>query len=255
MMKKIVITMGFLVICLQMAFSQFIYTEEGEPQPFSINSPYKELIKPEEMQANYVTKAYNNDSLFTVYNPILDRERIAAGFVVDSNAYDFRKVATHFDLNHGDLWLYKLTSPTAEDISVCFNNFVLPNGALISYFQLNGSSPLDNPPRSFANSSKIEFNGYAGCMGNELFIEYYEPKNLSAKPNVIFKYIAYGFTNGIRVNKKKDEPTLKSGSWGTSSFDCGNKLPCSGTDEWRTKGKSVPCLKDVNVTLEKLKIV
>jgi hypothetical protein len=62
-MKKILLTLLFFVALIQMAFSQFIYNEDGEPQPFSISSPYREMIKPEVMQPNYVTKEYNNDSL------------------------------------------------------------------------------------------------------------------------------------------------------------------------------------------------
>lgn len=244
-MKKILLTLLFFVALIQMAFSQFIYNEDGEPQPFSISSPYREMIKPEVMQPNYVTKEYNNDSLLHANNPTLDSERLVAGFAIDSTAYNFKEVATHFDIGHGDLWLYKLTSPTAEDLSVEFNKFILPDGALISFFQLNDSSPLDNPPQSFSNYTENKFNDCAYSMGNELFIEYYEPKNLKVKQNLVFKYIGYGFTNGIRINKKKDDTetmNLKSTGFGTdynSLGDCGCTLPCSNVLEWKDASKSV----------------
>lgn len=248
-MKKIIVTIIFLAVLLHGAFAQFILDEDGKPQPFSLQPPYREMIKPETMAPNYVTKAYDNDSLLIQYNPPGSKD-LTSGIVIDSTKYEFKKVANHFDLGHGDLWIYKITSPTSKEITIEFNDFKIPQGALFCFYQLNGSNPFNQDPDVFHSGNERFFLGSAGRLGNELFIEYYEPKGIRNPLNIIFKYIGYGFTDGLGVRledipKKKveaEQTNLKSGYWGFSNYSCNNTLPCSIVSQWNTPSKSVAFL-------------
>jgi hypothetical protein len=249
-MKKTILLLFLLVAFIQGIFAQIIMDEDGNPQPFSLNSPYREMIKPENMTPNYITKAYNNDSLLVAYNPPgSPDDELVSGIVIDSTRYDFKQVANHFDLGHGDLWIYKLTSPTAKGLTIRFDHLNIPEGALLSDYQLNGSSPFNETPRVF-NSTNESFFLSAGGYGNEVFVEYYEPKGIKNPLAITFKYIAYDFTNGLGVRledfykKKVDaEPTnMKSGFWGFSNYSCNNTLPCPSVAPWSASSKSVAYL-------------
>lgn len=198
-MKKFVLTLFVLVAIVQGSVAQIIVDELGNPKPFSLNSPYREMIKPETMTPNYVTKAYNNDSLLVAYNPPgSPKDILASGFVIDSTKYEFKKVANHFDLGHGDLWIYKMTSPTAKCLTIRFEHFDIPEGAQLSDFQLNESSPFNETPNVYNTKNESSFLT-ANSLGNELFVEYYEPKGIINPVTITFKYIGYDFTNGLGV--------------------------------------------------------
>lgn len=250
-MKQIVIAIIITVATLSTVSAQspFIVNEWGEPQPFSLNVPYWDKIRPDTLAPNYVTGCYNNDSLLWVYNDpdsIMIKRGIKCGMPIDTIHYSFKKMATHFDVGHGDIWLLKVTSPTSAGLAVKFEKFILPDGALISSYRIKQTGRFLSEPKTY---DKNNFNGFHyGCFadGKEIYIEYYQPKSIVDSFDISIKCIVYDFTDGIRATmpelpKKKDEPTLKSGSWGWSTIadNCGTKIPCSGTEDWETDGKSV----------------
>jgi hypothetical protein len=172
---------------------------------------------------------------------------IKAGFTIDSARYSFKQMATRFDLGHGYLWLLKITSPTSAGIAVDFEKFNLPEGASLGSYRIHQTGVFTSKPKMFTkcNFEDYRFSSYAD--GKELYIELYEPiSSVSETFDIYIERIGYFFTDGRRVAmpeapKKKDEPLLKSGGWGFSSnaFNCSTTLPCSGTEEWRSTGKSV----------------
>lgn len=191
----------FIIVTLSTVSAQLFdeLNDLNDPLPFSLRTEIREKIKPELLEATYVTNAYNNDSLLVVMNPP-GTKRLKAGIVIDSTAYNFKEVANYYDIGHGNLWLYKLTSPTAKELSVAFEKFAIPDGALLSCYQLNNSSPFVEGTGGYYTDNWEYFLGALSTMGNELFIEYYEPKEVTESVEIIFKNIVYFFTDGIRVS-------------------------------------------------------
>jgi hypothetical protein len=201
MIVKITLIACFTMLSAVFLHAQFIVNEYGDPQPFSLNSPYKEIIQPETVEPHFTTAAYNNDSLFRLFNPP-EAEHLKYNcrkvqMAIDSTHSNFKELATHFDLGHGDLWLYKITSPTSEGIAVVFKKFEVPEGALFSYFRLKQSGDY-----TFVYESQIgndDFSTIKGLyvQGKELYIEYYEPKGIKQPLEIVVEQIAYSFKSGF----------------------------------------------------------
>jgi hypothetical protein len=245
-----------LIIVMVTAFatvrsqSPFIVDNFGIPQPFSLNEPYRSEIQPENLAPNYETGSYNNDSLFWVYNDDSDLDKlrriIKAGTCIDSTNYSFKDEAKHFDLGHGNLWLYKITSPTSKGISVYLEDFKLPKGASLSTYCINQTGAFIEKPKTYTTKNYDRFLGSLHVDGQEMYIEYYEPKTETSQIDFAIKKICYFFSDGRFINipdpskKKEDEMNLKSGAFGTSLFGyCGNKIPCSDTKDWVKESMSV----------------
>ena len=254
-MKQILITITFIVMVLGTVSAQspFILDKFGNPQPFSLNSPYWDEIRPDTLTPNYVTDSYNNDSLLWEYNDpkIVEKYgKLINGMIIDSTHYSFKKLATHFDVGHGDIWLLKVTSPTSAGLAVELAQFDLPQGALISFYRIEQTGRFTDHPYTFANSNFNKFLLWCIKDGKELYVEYYQPKSLVDSFDISIKSISYYFSDGIFATmpeppKKKDELKLKSGYWGWSTIadNCGTKIPCSGTENWKKDGKSVIFIK------------
>lgn len=198
----------------------FIVDEWGKPQPFSLNAPYLDEIRPDTLTPNYVTGRYNNDSLLWVYNDldsIMIKPGIKAGFTIDSARYSFKQMATRFDLGHGYIWLLKITSPTSAGIAVYFEKFDLPEDASLGSYRIHQTGVFTSKPRMFTKSNFEDFRFRSKTDGKELYIELYEPKsNINETFDIYIERVSYYFTDGRRVAmpeapKKKDEPLLKSG--------------------------------------------
>jgi hypothetical protein len=134
---------------------------------------------------------------------------------------------------------------------ITFEKFNIPEGAMFSWYQLNNSSPFDEGTDVNYYENWKHFRGAAATNGNELYVEYYEPKGTENEVKIIFDKIFYSASDGIGISlndilKKKvdtEGANLKSGSWGTSSYDCNNKLPCSSVSVWEGIAKSVVFLR------------
>ena len=90
------------------------------------------------------------------------------------------------------LYLMKIVSSTASGISINFNNFNLPVGARLFFY--NASKTMH--AGCFTNKNNrtdFKFNTQ-GITGNTIFIEYYEPKIITTVPKLHIYSIGHEFS-------------------------------------------------------------
>lgn len=189
------------------AQSDVIYNQFEKPEPFLLNSRYSSIVELDTLMPSYETKGYNNDSLLLALNPS-GTKHLRILMPIDTSYYSLKQKASKFVLQNGTLWVLKISSPTAKKLTVKLKDFVLPKGALFSYYQVNGSSPFKGEQASYLGDGEVKLRNAVGIFGDEIIIEYYEPNNVEVECDILFGGILYGFSNGLgvridNIHKKK----------------------------------------------------
>ena len=203
MRRFILIILLFLTVGLSLskAQSDIVYDQFGEPQPFIQNSKYRSIIELDTIKASYEIEALNNDSLLIAFNPP-ETKNLRILMSIDTNYYSLKQKASKFVLQNGTLWILKVSGPTAKKLTVKLKDFILPKGALFSYYQANGSSPFKGEQGSYLGDGIKKLRNAVGIFGNEIIIEYYEPKSVSSTDDIFSGGILYGFSNGLGLRVK-----------------------------------------------------
>ena len=126
------------------------------------------------------------------------------------------------DLSNGDrFWRIFFESTDAIHLSVNFNNFYLPEGSSI-YLYNNDKTDLLGAITSAANNEKNELGTWF-VKGDNIWIEYYEPKEAKGQGKLNIGAVIHGYRLGKTVQKGyHDKSILKL----NNSGDCNHDVDC-----------------------------
>ena len=252
-MKKIIIVLGVMLFALQLK-AQLVYDKYGNIIPFSWAEEYKTEIEEYEVP-EYVIPYMNNDSLCRKYNDGKAIKELEDRFIDGINLHvkpiSLKENGVGIKLKHGTLWRYAIGGTSVRTIGVNLGFPKLPKGSYIAFVAADTTVSLIQHPRVYYQGSLMERHKTRGLsegiFGNKLIIEYYEPDSLKEKDNIIIKSITYGFVGYGNLGKSSyNEPELKSGYWGDSSFPtCQKDVICSDVGSYLNEAKSVVFLNMV----------
>ena len=126
------------------------------------------------------------------------------------------------------LWLYNIKSPTALGMQFYFDKFKIPEGAML--FIYNEQKDMLLGAFTSHNNQTDERFGTQYITGNSIFIEYWEPKNVSFSGQVRVFKIIHVFKNLDLINK--------SGPHGISGA-CNIDVKCPLGNGWSQEISSV----------------
>jgi hypothetical protein len=190
-----------LLICLLLTLSvkaQFNYDEDGQIIPFAMTEKYKKLIDTSKVSTCHL-KSYNNDSLYYEANKNIEGDGEIIGFPIDT-LIDFKAKATKYKIENGTVWLYKIESKTAEMLSIKIDHLDLPEGAYLCLFPKQ-SELKSRGPKTFTKNNIKQPVFRQHTYGNQLFIEYFEPKNAKKSPRIIISSIVYSFSGPLKKKR------------------------------------------------------
>lgn len=226
-MKKILIlTISKTILTLNI-FAQI--SQGGEPLSFS-NQYIKMGLKVPTI-AQYLLPTLNNDSLKLRADYLINeecatckKEYYGTGIDVD---IDIMKLATKQTMPDGSsLWFYMFKSTTAYSLQFYFDQFYLPEGARLFFYNSDKSMLLG----AFTSQNNSESGKFPTqpIEGNQIIIEYYEPANRPIPTQLHIFKIIHDFKGSF----------TKSGPYG-SSGTCNVDVNCSTGYGWEKEIRSV----------------
>lgn len=204
----------YMLACLLVVYAvnaQPLLDENGEPIPFALSKKYNKLIDLSKVKTCEL-KSYNNDSLYVQYNKHkTEIENVTIGMPAIDTLINLKTKATKFKINEGTLWLYKIESKTAEMLYAEIKKFVMPEGAYICIFPKQLKLDMKAPRFFYKKDAASLPNIHSHQYGNQLYIEYFEPKGSTTSNKVILNKIGYIFAIGSRnILKQKKTPPSKT---------------------------------------------
>lgn len=234
----------FVVINFFNLNAQLVYNKYDEVLAYSYIDPKIEQIKNRDRINTLELPSYNNDSLFWENNIqfLLPRQGTGrrtlaitriAGFNIDTTI-NFFAAASRVRIEHGFLWLYKITSPTAEQLSVRFRDCRVDSADYISAHSnytdsINGPLEYGLPdvelgPKYWTMEDN-NGNGFIfSFLGNILYIEYFSPSKRNL-PNieisgVTYFYLGHGSDSVYRlsdapkwIRERYPDVNFETGRW------------------------------------------
>lgn len=177
MRKKTKVILRFLQIIVLIIFMicnlKAQKSERGTPISFQKNQIKKiSKIQTVKMPSFSVTDMLKEDSINTKTDKPF---RFAKGFMVN---YSIRNSGTWDTLYYGDkLWRLVLKSPGAFSINIIFSEYHIPDGAKVFIYSKDSSNIIG----AFTSKNNSESNILATLpvKGDEIIIEYFEPKDVA----------------------------------------------------------------------------
>lgn len=205
-------------------FCQFRYDNSGDIFPFSCTSFKIQKVKKNKKINALHLPIYNNDSLYWAGNIgiiIMEIEGTTnscvrnVGFPIDTLIHFF-DCAKRIRIREGFVWLYKIQSPTASELSLDLNFSpidtseyisVNSNGHEITFNDIHNTDVLQvysSNDADYNKNKKQDNEHHWSCrtlMGNELYVEVYsKSKSIEKTPFDIIR-INYRFRTNYRLNE------------------------------------------------------
>ncbi len=239
-----------IFLCLLVALAS--YAQETDPEdldikPLSLNPKYKDIIKPKELEPSYTTKSFNNDSLLKVttkINPFVDSSPSGYGKEFDKDMW-FKQLSHKFELDTGTVWLFKAVTLTGKSLAIGLDidSLDIPKSAQLSYFFYEENYDQFHHYTHGCYEVNLMRQKYLDSDNQELYIEYFEPKEF--KSNYDFKIKRWMYRFADRFQKNDKNLSLKNGVHGTTikNKNCKNDIYCNDPDwlipHWREMSSSV----------------
>jgi lysyl endopeptidase len=135
--------------------------------------------------------------------------------------------------NGGRLWRLRIKSPGATSINIVIRNIHFESN---SYLFIYSSDKTDIHPPFYSKKNNVKkIISTALIKGDEVIVEYYEPKNVMSKQDFIISKVVHGFEDLIFLNKEifnSKHVELQSGS-------CNRDVNCPEGDDWCREKYSV----------------
>ncbi len=220
MSKKVLFLVLLYFMTSTAGFSQL--NIGGEPKSFS--ESVKSDIPKAVMPRMDVTKAKEEDLTNTAKNKPW---RIGLPIPVD---YNLGNSGTWDELPNGDrIWRLSISSPEALSISLLYNDFYLPPGALMYLYNEQKTQVLgafternNKPTRQFAT---------ALTHGDMVTIEYYEPQAVRGQGAIAISQVGHIY----RGMDSQEEDNASLGNSGNCQVD----VNCSEGNAWQNQKKGV----------------
>jgi hypothetical protein len=225
-MNRIFILKTLILLLSVNAFGQLRYDNYDNAISFSYIYPLIDSLKAENKINTLQLPAFNNDSLFWVNNikylnpenerrnPNLTR---VGGFAKDT-IINFFQVATKIKIKEGNIWLYKITSPTAFGLGVFLNNLDFKTGDYLcahsNFHDSTGGPYLFRQPEvhtgNFVEKTAkalpiIHKRGFPlNIFGNEMYIEVFSPGESILESGLTITNWSYDYPTNYNLSDAPD---------------------------------------------------
>lgn len=217
---KISILLSFLFIC-PTSFSQI----KQPGLPHNINQP-KNSIPSIILPPIETDKLLEEDLIFEESR--LKPFRFAQ--MIETDIYP-ETVGVWNTLDNGDkLWQLKISSPGAFSLSVVFDYFKVPQGAKLFIYNHKNQHILG--AFTAQNNKKSKTLAIAPVKGDEIIIEYFEPKDVNFTGELHISSIGHDYKNIFNLLNNNEKNFGASGS-------CNVNINCPEGESWQTVKKSV----------------
>lgn len=130
------------------------------------------------------------------------------------------------NLSNGDrIWLLGIHSPDAKSLSVTFDEFDLPKGAVLYLYSPDRMQIVG--ALTSANNKNSGFLTTTPILGEDLLVEYYEPYAVRQEGSISIRTIAHAYRN-----------TIAEASDYLASSECMQNLQCTGDQTISDNGTS-----------------
>ncbi len=224
-MKKVLFSLILLLAIVVSSTAQFEHNKDGEIIPFSLSEKYKHLFDTSKIKTLELP-SYNNDSLFweanfeSWYIQNKPRNIVSDNHIIKKNI-NLKKLAQSYKLGNGTVWLLKIESQTAEALSVFFEEFEFPDGALFSYYSKETELEPIVVTKSSWDEEQPATRYWKLVRSNNMIIEYFEPNGISSTPNIKISKINYHFYSIKKKNYLKDAPKSLKKKYPNFDFEKG----------------------------------
>ena len=225
-MKRYLLISFALVLCI--GINAQLSTNE---QPFSFRLSSKKL---NDMKS----------SLHRVTMPALDMAKIEAEDKEDEEYdmpprfgfphfvdYDLTNSGTWYELPDGDkLWQLNVVCPGALSVNFCYDKFWIPEGGKFFVYSKDRKHCIGAFTSRNNKGDSIHVRGFATGLvnGNDVILEYYQPKEVSSKAIISIDYVVHGY----RYINFKDKSIGDAGS-------CMVNINCEEGQNWQYEKRAV----------------
>lgn len=186
----------------------FYFDENEEQVPVCLSQKYKDIIDLKEIRPAYIFEPINNDSMYQQeYDAEYYREaneRARRGLVFITSTYEkvidvsinFKEEAVKFEIDEGAFWIFRINSTTAMSLGADFEITEIPEGARFSLFYNNYDHDYSSPNVRLGDMYipvSLRLNIQRDEKLNDVYIEYFEPKNAAFSPELIIDKLIYGY--------------------------------------------------------------
>ncbi len=216
-----IITLLLLALVFNGAFAQL--SEGGTPPGFKF-APASNL-RVEEMPPVDVKALIQEDSVDNLYK---DRPyRFGYNHLVN---FSLDNSGTWTNLSNGSrIWQLDVKSEGAVSINLAFSNFYLPPGAKLFVYSKDHSQVLG----AFSSKNNIpdKFLGTELIHGNEVIVEYFEPKDVRGQGTFILFRVTHGYKDLGNVFRSFE-----------AAGACINNINCPQYSEFTNQKRAVVCI-------------
>lgn len=145
--------------------------------------------------------------------------------------YDLNNSGTWFELPNGDkLWQLEVVCPAALSVNFCYDKFWIPEGGKFFVYSKDRKHTIGAFTSRNNNGDKENIRGFATGLvyGNNVMLEYYQPKEITTDAIISIKYVVHGYRY-IRIN----EPGYGASDPCMVNINCGEGL------NWQKEKKAV----------------
>lgn len=225
----------------------FYFNENEDPVPVCMTKKYRDFIDLKGIRPAYIFEPINNDSMYQQeYDAEYYREaneRARRGLVFITSTYEkvidvsinFKEEAFKIDIDEGTLWIFRINSTTAISLGASFKESKIPDGARLSLFYNNYDHDYSSPNVRLGDMYipvSLRLNIQRDEKLNDVYIEYFEPKNAAFSPELIIDKLIYGYGNQGRHESLFQENLLK-GAYGKTTKECNNDIVCQVGEPWK----------------------
>lgn len=218
-MKKLVLTLTLIMAISFSAYSQL--STKQMPRSFKMdvsvkNIPTQKLQEPDVDALLSEDEEYANSNLFKM-------QRCAA---IIPFGHDLLKDAMHISLPEADMYLLRVNIPYAQALNIYSENFYIPKGGELYLWNSDKTKVLG----AFTSDNNREDRVFASdyVYGEDIIIEYYQPKTVSEKASIEISELAYFYRDVINFEEEK----ANSDEY-RSSGSCNVNANCSEGNDYR----------------------
>ena len=121
--------------------------------------------------------------------------------------YDLDNSGVWYELPNGDkLWQFNVICPGALSVNFCFDRFWIPEGGKLFVYSKDRKHSIGAFTCKNNKGDRDNIRGFATGLvyGNDVILEYYQPKNVTPDAVISIEYVVHGYryitigTNGTK---------------------------------------------------------
>ena len=221
-MKKLILTLALLTISVS-AFSQLSTKQNPRSFKMYVNEQTIPLQTLEAPDVDFLL-AEDEENAKTTFKP----QRCATHIAYNANFFD---KAMHIALTDADLYLLKIHIPYAQALNIYANNFYIPKGGELYLWNPDHTKVLGAFTSDNNNDEGLFATDYV--YGDEMIIEYYQPKTTHEKASFNINEFGYFYRDVINFEEAKSSYEFRS------SGTCNVNANCSEGNDYRDIQRAV----------------